>query len=127
MSLCVFAGGKVAFIAVSAFTLGWTHSVEKTEWRENWRLTPAGLELVEARVRGSGAGMEPPEGAVLSEGWWVYKSELPAQPRIVLAASGATGGGWRLCAAGTCREIGATAGAPVEIFACAAEREGVDE
>ena len=49
----------------------------------------AGLQIVEARVEGSGAGMEPGEGAVLRDGWWIYKPELPPQREIVLAASGA--------------------------------------
>lgn len=118
MSLCVLAGGKAAVMAVSVFTLAWTHSVEKTQWREDWRLTPAGLELVEARVRGSGAGMEPPEGAVLADGWWVYRPQITPQPRIVLAASGATGGGWQLCAGGECVTLGASPGEPVVLEPC---------
>ena len=77
MSLCILAAGKTTVLAVSAFTLSWTHSVEKTRWEEDWRVTPAGLEIVEARVKGSGAGMEPPEGAVL-EGWVV---DLRAEDR----------------------------------------------
>ena len=116
--LCLTAAGKVATIAATAFTLSWTHSVQKTRWEEHWRLTPAGLEIVEARVQGSGAGMDPPEGSVLEDGWWIYRPNLPPQARLVLAASGATGGGWELCAAGKCMEIGASAGEPVEIAAC---------
>lgn len=116
--LCVAAAGKVATIAAAAFTLSWTHSVQKTRWEEHWRLSPAGLEIVEARVQGSGAGMDPPEGSVLEDGWWIYRPNLPPQARLVLAASGATGGGWELCAAGKCMEIGASAGEPVEIAAC---------
>ncbi|MFX6230366.1 DUF1850 domain-containing protein, partial [Acinetobacter baumannii] len=30
-------------LAVAAFTLSWTHSVEKVEWQEDWRVTPQGL------------------------------------------------------------------------------------
>jgi hypothetical protein len=122
MPLCVLAGGKMTAIAAAAFTLSWTHSVERTRWEEDWRLTRAGLEIVEARVRGSGAGMEPPEGAVLKDGWWVYRPDLPPQPSLVLAASGATGEGWRFCAAGECREIGASAGAASTIGVCADEQ-----
>ena len=86
--------------AAAAFTLSWTHSVEKTRWEEDWQITPAGLEIVEARVKGSGAGMEPPEDAVLKNGWWVYAPKFRRRPEIVLAASGATGRGWSLCARG---------------------------
>jgi hypothetical protein len=119
MPLCLFAAGKATALAATAFTLSWTHSVERTRWEEDWRLSGTGLEIVEARVRGSGAGMEPPEGAVLKDGWWTYRPALPPVPSLVLAASGATGEGWRLCAAGECREIGVSAGAPATIAACA--------
>lgn len=120
MSLCLLAAGKATVLAVSAFTLSWTHSIEKTRWEEEWRVTPAGLEIVEARVKGSGAGMEPPQGAVLKDGWWVYRPELPVRREVVLAASGATGGGWTLCANGACLELGSDAGPAVELSACAA-------
>ena len=121
MPLCLFAAGKVTALAATAFTLSWTHSVERTRWEEEWRLSPAGLEIVEARVRGSGAGMEPPEGAVLKDGWWTYRPVLPPAPSLILAASGATGEGWTVCAAGECREIGAAAGTAVRIAACVLE------
>ena len=105
-------------LAASAFSLSWTHSVQKTEWRENWQLTGTGLVLVEARVKGSGAGMEPPEGSELIDGWWTYRPKFPAQETIVLAASGMTGSGWRICAGDTCLDVGEQAGDPVEISAC---------
>lgn len=116
--LCVLAGAKAATLAASAFTLVWTHSVEKTEWREDWRIVPAGLELTEARVKGSGAGVDPPEGAVLQDGWWVYAPGIAPVPRLVLAASGATVSGWRLCAGETCLTLGAEAGETIAIEAC---------
>jgi hypothetical protein len=118
MSLCVLAAGKTTILAVSAFTLSWTHSVEKTRWEEDWLVTPSGLEVVEARVKGSAAGMEPPEGAVLKGGWWSYRPKLPVRRDIALAASGATGGGWLLCAEGSCLEIGGEAGEPARLSAC---------
>lgn len=121
MSLCILAAGKLTTLAVSAFTLAWTHSVERTRWEEDWKLTASGLEIVEARIRGSGAGMEPPEGAVLKNGWWVYRPALPRQDRLVLAASGATGEGWLLCAKGSCTVIGEGAGEPVIVSACEAD------
>ena len=118
MSLCVLAGGKTIVVAISAFTLSWTHSVEKTEWREHWELTPAGLELAEAAVKGSGAGMDPGPDAVLREGWWVWEPGLAPQQRISLAASGATGRGWTLCHDGGCMEVGAAAGDAVILEPC---------
>jgi len=122
MSICLYAGGKALVIAASAFTLSWTHSVEKVIWEEDWRLTDAGLQIVEARVKGTGAGMEIPEGAVLKDGAWAYAPKLKAQPRIVLAQSGATGGGWQICGEGICRTVGKAAGEPAEIRACGDSR-----
>ncbi|AZO57254.1 DUF1850 domain-containing protein [Mesorhizobium sp. M8A.F.Ca.ET.057.01.1.1] len=52
------------------------------------------------RFKGSGAGMEPPEGAGLRDGWWIYAPKVGAQRRVMLAASGATGDGWTLCTDG---------------------------
>ena len=118
MSLCVLAAGKAMTLAIAAFTLSWTHSVEKTRWEEDWRVTPAGLEIVEARIKGSGAGMEPPESAVLKDDWWVYAPVVPPRPELVLAASGATGEGWSLCAKGSCTVIGAASGEPVVLKPC---------
>lgn len=122
MSLCILAAGKVAALAVTAFTLSWTHSVEKTLWEEDWRVTPAGLEIVEARIKGSGAGMEPPADAVLEDGWWRYAPAVSPRPELVLAASGATGAGWSLCAEGSCRLVGAAAGEPVILKPCSADQ-----
>ena len=118
MSACLLAGGKALMLASGLFTLSWTHSVEKVEWRETWRITPAGLQVVEARVKGSGAGMEPPADARLQDGWWVYAPALGQVPELRLAASGATGGGWRLCANEECWQLGAEAGEPVVLKPC---------
>ncbi len=104
MSLCIIAGGAVKSLTVMAFTLAWTHSVEKTRWEEDWRVTPAGLELVEARVKGSGAGMEPPPEARLANGWWAWRPNRPPLTEIVLHDSGAAGV-WDLCHDGTCQPL----------------------
>lgn len=116
--LCVLAAGKASFIAASLFTLSWQHSVEKVRWEEDWRVTPLGLEIVEARVRGSGAGMEPPQDARLVDGWWVYRPAVAPVPELYLAASGATSDGWRLCTPGECITVGATRSQPVRLAAC---------
>ncbi len=104
-ALCLAAGAAKARLAVAAFTLVWTHSVEKIPWREDWRIEQGRLVLTEARVEGSGAGMEVPEGAVLEDGSWHYRPHLPPLPSLTLARSGATAD-WRLCAAGSCRTLG---------------------
>jgi len=116
--LCVLAAGKTLVLAAGAFTLSWTHSVERTEWREAWTLTSAGFQLTEARVKGSGAGMDPGEGAREVDGWWIWQPQAPAVPRLVLAASGATVSPWTLCTDRGCLDLGATPDDPVVIEPC---------
>jgi hypothetical protein len=117
VSACLLVAGKPLLLASAVFTLGWTHSVEKTAWVEHWRIRPDALVLEHARVKGSGAGMEPGENARLENGWWVWPVNR-AQEGVRLAASGATSGGWRLCAAGRCRALGARPGRAVDISLC---------
>ena len=104
LSLCLTSVGVVKTLAVAAFTLAWTHSVEKVEWQEDWRVTAQGLELVQARVKGSGAGMEPPPEARLVDGWFQWQPTRPPMPEVVLGNSGAAGE-WRLCSDGSCRTL----------------------
>ncbi|MHC1551516.1 DUF1850 domain-containing protein [Phyllobacterium sp. K27] len=121
MSLCILAGGKTVALAISVFTLSWTHSVEKIEWKENWQIRPAGLVLELAQVKGSGAGMEPGENATLKNGWWVWAPEISALPDIRLAASGKTGSGWRLCHVDGCQELGSQAVDPIILRPCSGD------
>ncbi|MDB6181092.1 DUF1850 domain-containing protein [Paracoccus fistulariae] len=118
MSGCLMAGAlAIALGPGQDFALTWTHSVEKIGWHESWELTPQGLQLTGAAVRGSGAGMEPGPDARLVDGWLVWEPQLPPIPELVLAASGATGDGWRLC--GTeCVTLAARAGQPVILKPC---------
>lgn len=116
MTACLLAG-TLALAVQGGFTLSWTHSVERIEWRENWQVRAGRLHLTEARVRGSGAGMEPGEGAVERDGWWIWHPGLSV-PSVTLAASGATTGGWSLCADDGCHELGAHAGAPLTLRPC---------
>ena len=112
MSLCLASAGVVKSLALAAFTLAWTHSVEKIEWQEDWRVSRDGLELAQARVKGSGAGMEPPPEARLIDGWFRWTPVRPPLPEIVLGNSGVAGE-WRLCANGHCRTVSEILGAPV--------------
>ena len=105
MSLCLVAGAVTVALGAAEITLSWRHSVEKTLWEEVWRATPAGLVPGEARIQGSGAGMEPPDGAVLREGFWRWTPHVPPQREIVMRRAGATAD-WRVCIAGVCRPMG---------------------
>jgi hypothetical protein len=120
MSVCLATATVVVALGWSTFTLSWTHSVEKIAWQEDWRVTPAGLEIVEARVKGTGAGMEPPPEATFADGWWHYRPPLGLLPRLTLARSGAVAD-WRLCRHGGCvtpeRLVGAETGA-ISLYPC---------
>jgi hypothetical protein len=111
LSLCLASAGGIKALAVAAFTLAWTHSVEKVEWQEDWRITAKGLELVEARVKGSGAGMEPPPEARLVDGWFQWQPKR-ILPELVLGNSGAAGE-WRLCHDRGCKTLSEIFGHPV--------------
>lgn len=122
MSACLLLGAKQIILAASTFTLAWTHSVEKTRWEEDWQVGAAGLRLIEARIEGSGAGMEPPVDAVFDGRLWRYHPPGPLiQDRIVLARSGATIGTWEICQAGGCDaipETGAADEGPAVLTSC---------
>lgn len=122
--LCLLhAGVVVAHLAgVSSFTLAWTHSVEKTRWEEDWIVSTDGLTIVQARVAGHGAGMEPPDGSKLVDGFWRWSPEVPALRELVLRRSGATED-WSICLASGCRSLSALLPAeadPVTLAPCEA-------
>lgn len=84
--ICLVAGLLVAQFG-DDITLRWSHSIQKTVWEEDYRREGMSLRLVEARVRGTGAGMEPPANAVLREGAWHYTPPLPLLPRVTIRHS----------------------------------------
>jgi hypothetical protein len=104
MSLCLAAGAVSAVLAANAFTLSWTHSIEKVRWEEDWRAVDGKLSIIAARIRGTGAGMEPPADAVLKNGIWHYRPALPPQEVLRLTHSPHTAG-YELCVEGHCRPL----------------------
>jgi hypothetical protein len=100
--LCLSAGALVATLGVGQFTLAWTHSIERIRWEEDWRVESGALVAVEARIRGSGAGMDIPDGAVLKNGVWHYRPALPPQQTLRLART-PYAGDYTLCVEGKCR------------------------
>src|SRR4051812_31983919 len=103
--LCIAAAGLVLSLPLSSFTLAWTHSIEKIRWEEDYRLERGRLVLDEARIRGSGAGMEPPPDAVLRNGVWHYKPDIAPLATLRLTRSPFTAD-YQLCHAGQCRPFG---------------------
>ncbi|GAB4402098.1 MAG: DUF1850 domain-containing protein [Rhodoferax sp.] len=114
------APSATVFVPVTAFTLAWTHSIEKVRWEEDYAAeTDAGtgqpqLHALAARIKGSAAGMEPPDDAVLRNGWYHYKPPLthPGQLRLTRSAYTAD---YEWCAAGRCQPMSKLIAATADI------------
>lgn len=96
------------FTPVERFTLAWTHSIEKVRWEEDYLVEKAGtlpmLRALTARVRGSAAGMEPPEDAVLRNGWYEYKPQTWSPQGLRLTRSAYTAD-YEWCIDGRCQPL----------------------
>lgn len=114
---CLAVGATILMLTTPDFQLSWTHSVEHVEWQEDWHIDGSTLSLTTARVRGSGAGMEPGDNAQLKNGWWEWSGHLRV-PSLILAASGSTGAGWKLCADGYCLVVGEQSGEQIVVQSC---------
>ncbi len=124
--LCLTAGALTVTLTLSNFTLAWTHSIEKIRWEEDWHLVGERLELVQARIRGTGAGMEPPPDAVMKEGVWTYTPQVAPLERLRLANSGFSAD-YDLCFDNRCRPLAALLPdahhQPVELAVCTAAKK----
>jgi hypothetical protein len=118
------------FIPTESFTLAWTHSVEKQRWEEDYRVVrdtrPSGdksgvlLAPGRARIKGSGAGMEPGPGSRLMNGWLEYQSAQEPLPSLRLSRSFFTED-FSLCLTSVCRnmsEILTSDGGVTLLWAC---------
>ena len=127
IGLCLGLAGAVwAQLPVSSFTLAWNHTIEKIRWEEDYRITESGLELLQARVRGNGAGMEIPQDARLEDGSWHYRPKLqPLQPLSLGRTPEA--GDYYLCLVDGCHSMSEWVGAPnarqafIQLWACASD------
>lgn len=104
MPLCLAAGAITASLAIQGFTLAWMHSIEKVRWEEDWRIEGQQLRLVASRIRGTGAGMEPPPGALLRDGVFHYVPEVVPLDELLLAHSPYTYG-YELCVETGCQPL----------------------
>lgn len=109
-AVCLALGSHQVSLPTDRFTLAWTHSVEKTQWQEDYAISGAGLALTEARIQGTGAGMEPPPDALFRDGWWHYVPHLPVLPELRLTLSPYTAD-YRLCWKQQCRPLAKLIGA----------------
>lgn len=105
VALCLSLGAKTVSLDTQGFTLAWTHSIEKIEWQEDYILRNGRIVIVEARIAGTGAGMEPPADAILRDGQWHYRPELPPLDELRLTLSPYVAD-YRLCWDGQCRALG---------------------
>ena len=111
-ALCIVVGTALVQVPAQRFTLRWQHTVEKILWEEDYVVAGTWLYLASARVRGSGAGMEPPPGAVKVGAAWQYRPEQRWHRGVTLARS-AHGADYELCIDGACRPLASWAPAPL--------------
>ena len=105
-ALCLMAGSFQAELPVHQFTLRWQHSIEKIDWEEDYLVAGDWLFLNSARVRGSGAGMEPPPGSHYLKGVWHYRPTPDMRwTRSLQLTRSEFARDYDLCVAGTCRPL----------------------
>ena len=103
-ALCMVAGALSVSLPATHFTLHWQHSIEKIAWEEDYLVAGLWLAITGARIRGSGAGMDPPEEAWLNHGVWHYRLNDPWRRSVVLARSPYVRD-YDLCIAGRCQPM----------------------
>lgn len=124
IGLCLGLAGAVWLqLPTAAFTLAWTHSIEKIRWEEDYQVTVGGLLLGEARIQGSGAGMDAPDDAVLRGGTWHYQRKMPPLQPLRLGRT-PEAGDYQLCFNRRCHNLSEWLGPPqasqpaVELWSC---------
>jgi len=85
-------------------TLAWEHTVEKVRWEEDYVARGTALDLTQARIKGTGAGMEMPAGSILRDGTWHYRPALHVVDRVVLRNSRYPRG-YEVCWQGHCKRL----------------------
>ncbi|MFN4104013.1 MAG: DUF1850 domain-containing protein [Tepidimonas sp.] len=109
--------GTEVVLPARTVTLAWTHSIERVRWEESYTLlapTDTGQRCAPARngalcpqwarVRGSGAGMEPAPDAVWRDGGYEWSPPPVALPALRLMHSAYTAD-YTLCLDGPCRPL----------------------
>jgi hypothetical protein len=119
-ALCIAlsAGTATLVLPTKTITLSWVHSVEQTPWEEDYTIEQNDLFLEEARIKRSGAGMDPPGEAIWRDGWWHYRPSINSL-REVLLANSSFAGGYTVCWNSECHLLNTLlpAATPVRLFA----------
>jgi len=104
--ICIALAASAVVLArlPERMTLAWEHTVEKVRWEEDYRLEGSRLLLTEARVRGTGAGMDIPDDAVFTAGVWRYRPALSPLAQITITNS-LLPLGYDLCVDGKCSRL----------------------
>jgi hypothetical protein len=104
--ICLLVAGVVrATVPAADIDVAWRHSVQRTRWEEHYRADGDALVLTEARVEGTGAGMEPPPEATLADGVWTWRPQRRL-PEVRLTQSGFAAD-YTVCWAGGCQALAA--------------------
>lgn len=103
-AICLAGGDAQARIEATRFTLVWRHSIELIDWQEDYVVAGDWLYLSGARIRGTGAGMEPPPDAQRVGGVYVYRPDLRWFRELNLARSSFVQD-YRVCVDGRCRPM----------------------
>lgn len=110
LTLAAAPGVPPRFVPVQTFTLAWTHSIEKIRWEEDYTVSAdaGGRPILvpgQARILGSGAGMEPPPDATLRpDGWYVYQPHTGLLHELRLSRSPYTAD-YDWCVGGRCEPM----------------------
>ena len=104
LCIALMTSATTVVLPTDRITLSWNHTVERVPWEEDYAIKNAALVILEARVKRSGAGMEPPSGSIWREGWWHYTPSLGRLPEVILANS-AFADGYSICWNFKCRAM----------------------
>lgn len=99
------------FVATQAFTIAWTHSIQKSRWEEDYsvRLDANKQPILipgKARIKGSGAGMDPPPDAVKIPGGWYEYQPRTAPLHILRMTRSQFTADYEWCMQGVCQPMG---------------------
>ncbi len=117
----------IVFLRTDSFTLSWEHSREKQRWEEDYLVVAhdtmaSGLAIKPgtARVKGSGAGMEPGPQSRLTDGWYAYEPDTGPLSSLRLTRSFFTED-YNVCTHSGCRPLSAllpSDGSVTRLWAC---------